>query len=248
MKTAIIFIIATVLLITTPVTVAATPELFAAIKAGECGTVHFLIHLDPKMLEARSVRGIRPLHCAAVEGDVLIVDILLDEGADINAQCFDGTTPLMKAVGAGQPNVLIELDVPWLDVNLRDKKGRAALHYAAECGCCETIEFLLQRGADVNAQCNRGTTPLMIAAKTGQPELLDKLDVPCLGINTMDKKGWSALHYAARYGCFEAVDFLLRKDANVNARTNEGTTPLSLAIVNNDIEAGHLIQAYGGLE
>jgi ankyrin repeat protein len=88
----------------------------------------------------------------------------------------------------------------------------------------------------------------MIVAKTGQPELLDKLDVPCLGINTMDKKGWTALHYAARYGCFEAVDFLLRKGANVNARTDQGTTPLSLAIVNNYIEAGYLIQAYGGLE
>jgi len=174
--------LATVLLITTPVTVAAIPELFAAIKEGECGTVHFLIHLDPKMLEARSVRGIRPLHCAAAEGDVLIVDILLGEGADINAQCFDGTTPLMKAAGAGQPNVLNELDVPWLDVSIRDRKG------------------------------------------------------------------WTALHYAARSGCFETVCFLLRKGASVNARTNEGTTPLSLAIVNNFIEAGYLIQAYGGIE
>jgi len=162
LKRSKISLLTVVLLLSTPVK-AATPELFAAIKAGQYNTVRFLLHLDPKMLEARSMRGIRPLHCAVAEGNVLIVHMLLDEGADVNAQCFDGTTPLMKAAETGQLEVLFELDVPNLDVNIKDKRGHTALHYAAESGCCEMVEFLLQRGADVNARTDQGTMPLSLA-------------------------------------------------------------------------------------
>jgi ankyrin repeat protein len=88
----------------------------------------------------------------------------------------------------------------------------------------------------------------MIAARTGQPDLLYELDVPNLNINARDTKGWTALHHAADSGCCETVEFLLQRGADVNARTDEGSTPLSLAIVNNYVEAGYLIQAYGGKE
>ena len=36
------------------------------------------------------------------------------------------------------------------DVNRTIGGGRKALHYAAECGQAEMLEFLLSKGADVN--------------------------------------------------------------------------------------------------
>jgi hypothetical protein len=73
MRGLLIFAQAAALLLGTPFKAAAIPELFAAIKAGGCSTVRSLVQLDPKMLESRSVRGSRPLHCAAAQGEVLIV-------------------------------------------------------------------------------------------------------------------------------------------------------------------------------
>ena len=31
-------------------------------------------------------------------------------------------------------------------------QGKTALHYAADCGCADVVEFLLFKGADVHAK------------------------------------------------------------------------------------------------
>jgi ankyrin repeat protein len=56
-----------------------------------------------------------------------------------------------------------------------------------------------------------------------------KLDAKCI-------KGFSALHVAAYSGNYSAVLFLISKGMDINARADEGKTPLSLALidVNND--------------
>ncbi|RXN01079.1 Myotrophin [Acipenser ruthenus] len=53
------------------------------------------------------------------------------------------------------------------DVNRTLEGGRKPLHYAADCGQTEMVEFLLSKGADVNAPDKHGITPLLSATYEG---------------------------------------------------------------------------------
>ncbi|KAL8222383.1 UNVERIFIED_CONTAM: hypothetical protein K2H54_075920 [Gekko kuhli] len=49
------------------------------------------------------------------------------------------------------------------DVNRTLEGGRKPLHYAADCGQLEILEFLVLKGADVNAPDKHSITPLLSA-------------------------------------------------------------------------------------
>ncbi|CAL8339778.1 unnamed protein product [Arctogadus glacialis] len=53
------------------------------------------------------------------------------------------------------------------DVNRTLEGGRKPLHYAADCGHAEILEYLLSQGADVNAPDKHGLTPLLSAIYEG---------------------------------------------------------------------------------
>ncbi|KPP66106.1 myotrophin-like, partial [Scleropages formosus] len=53
------------------------------------------------------------------------------------------------------------------DVNRTLEGGRKPLHYAADCGQADVLEFLLSKGADVNAHDKHGITPLLSATYEG---------------------------------------------------------------------------------
>ncbi|KAG2469485.1 MTPN protein, partial [Polypterus senegalus] len=56
------------------------------------------------------------------------------------------------------------------DVNRTLEGGRKPLHYAADGGHIETLEFLLSLGADINASDKYGITPLLSATYEGHLE------------------------------------------------------------------------------
>uniref|UniRef100_A0ABI7WJ60 Myotrophin n=1 Tax=Felis catus TaxID=9685 RepID=A0ABI7WJ60_FELCA len=53
------------------------------------------------------------------------------------------------------------------DVNRTLEGGRKPLHYAADCGQLEILEFLLLKGADINAPDKHHITPLLSAVYEG---------------------------------------------------------------------------------
>jgi ankyrin repeat protein len=81
-----------------------------------------------------------------------IAEMLIDAGADVNsADDNNKQTVLHSLVGGLYP---VSLDVIKLliekgaNVNTKDKKGRTALHIAAQSGNIEVVEMLLEMGLD----------------------------------------------------------------------------------------------------
>jgi len=82
------------------------------------------------------------------ERAVRTINMLLDAGADINAQVNDSHTFTAK----------LDTYIAW-----KDNEGRTALHSAAELGWDKVAKVLLDRGADPEIQDAQGNTPLDLA-------------------------------------------------------------------------------------
>lgn len=119
--------------------------------------------------------GTTPLLRAARAADLPAIERLVAAKALVDLPQRDGITPLMAAVGAGAGSVdtrgkfRTELDAvataeALLDagagIDIRDARGRTALHHAAAIGYTEVVALLAARGADLTAQDADGMTPL----------------------------------------------------------------------------------------
>src|ERR1019366_5426851 len=124
--------------------------------------------------------GATPFMRAARSGDVEVMKLLLDHGADPKLANKDGVTGLSVAAGMGytdsnrgtEPQALeaVKLCVSLgLDVNAATDKGETPLHGAARRGANTIIQYLVDNGAKINAGNKQGITPLDIAMGKGAP-------------------------------------------------------------------------------
>ncbi|KAG9273682.1 KN motif and ankyrin repeat domain-containing protein 4-like [Astyanax mexicanus] len=90
--------------------------------------------------------GQTALHLAVRHGRVSTVQLLLAQGANINAQDRAGTTALISACDRGHADIVrILLEDPDCDVNLTDKGGRSALSLATQASHTEIADLLRAR-------------------------------------------------------------------------------------------------------
>jgi ankyrin repeat protein len=110
---------------------------------------------------------------AAAKGDIKIVEHLLSEGADIEAEAFDGWTPLTIAASEGQRAVVEHLIQHGALVDGRDAAGNTALFWAAYDGHGEIVRFLLKNGANPARVTPEGRDGLLRALrKMGRTDMV----------------------------------------------------------------------------
>ena len=127
-------------------------------------------------------KGATPFMRAAKSGDVEVMKLLLDAGADPALTMPNKSTALMFAAGMGwrdgspaapsydqgTPEDAVQaialLLERGLDLNAANDNGETALHLAVtNRGAPEIVRFLIARGANLKAQNKRGQTPLAAA-------------------------------------------------------------------------------------
>ena len=102
------------------------------------------------------------LHHACLRNDIQFVENLLNLGADPNVQDTNGVTPLMSALLYHGSNVDMNLlslllSLVW-EPDIKDNRGRTALHYSAKCDDIQIPLMLILAGCDVTAVDNYGQT------------------------------------------------------------------------------------------
>ena len=103
--------------------------------------------------------GWTPLHFAARNKEVLVIQALVKIGADPNARDESGRTPLHFAAFKSNDVVVSALVKAGADSNARTKGGRSPLHFAAMNNGVSVVSILVKVGADSNARDGRGRTP-----------------------------------------------------------------------------------------
>jgi ankyrin len=119
------------------------------------------------------ITGQTPFLTAALSGDVTVMRLLLDHGADPKIPTVQGTTALMAAAGIDWvfyqtydegPKALLEaVQLCYelgLDVNAVNSMGLTALHGAANRGSDDIIKFLVEKGAKLDVKDKEGRTPM----------------------------------------------------------------------------------------
>lgn len=119
--------------------------------------------------------GFTPLHRAARYGQKELVELLIANGADVNAKDKWGYTPLLWAIFSRDKDMMKLLIAKGADVNYTPKDDDPPLHCAVANKDKDMVELLLAKGANVNAKTEKGQTAMSLAKKKGHSEIAELL-------------------------------------------------------------------------
>ena len=196
-----------------------------------------------------------PLHLVSrgqnsQEGVVGVVKLLLERGANVNAQDMCDMTPLHLASYYGRLEIVQVLLHHGARVDMKDNRGQTALHLVLEGNRnvgrdgIRIVRLLLEHGADTNAQDDDNDTPLHLASGFGKFAIVRVLLIHGANVNAANFLGQTPLHMSLLWpwGMIEdelrLVGILVEGGADVNARDKEYETPLHTAFRNNKFDIG----------
>ena len=195
-----------------PAQTSVTERFYQAIRNDNAGDLRALV--ESQDVNAKDSRGATPLMYAAAFGNAQQMKLLLESGADVNAQNVFHATALIWAGGdAVKSRMLIEHGA---DINVRTQQGQTPLMVAARRnGNADLVRLLLEKGADTKTP---GDTTLIPAAQSGDVDIMRLLIENGANVNCVSPRiGETPLYHAAASGNVEAVRLLLAKGANPNA-------------------------------
>jgi ankyrin repeat protein len=168
--------------------------------------------------------GATALHRAAMGGDTVVVQLLLDAGLDMRIVYFEERTALQRAADRGKAEVVRVLLENGADVNERDLNERTILHDAVEQrGNDAVVQLLLGEGADVRARDGEGRTALHRTVWQGGEAVVRLLLENGADASACDNYGRTVLDEAtAVLKGVEAVEnVLLEAETNVGNGSDE---------------------------
>ena len=205
--------------------------------------------------DIRSTTGVAPLHFAAASGVVESVRALLAHGAPVEAtEAASDQTPLIFAASANRPAAIEALldagadashTTTVIDVVARTAEDRELRQVRDQQKVLEWGQKFSEGGYGQPGQ-RRTRQPQQAQAAAepdkeaeaeagkAEPEPAPEPPARRMGFTDLiDKKGgMTALLHAAREGHAESVEALIRRGADIDQQSADGTTPLLIATIN----------------
>jgi ankyrin repeat protein len=176
------------------------PHYFAA-RQGHTHIVKLLLKECPKYpIDITNACGLTQLHEAAIGGHPDTISFLLKNNANIEAQDYQGGTPLLKAVINRNYHTIRLLIEKGANINHCDGQEQNCLHLITKAkskpASLRIAQHLIENGVNINQQDILGNTPL---------------------------------HYAAAKNYIKMVNLLLKYSANTSITNNRKKTASDIA-------------------
>lgn len=202
--------------------------------------------------------GETPLHWAASSGDVQLIKLLLDNGADVDAVggTINNGTPLVNALYFGNT----------ISANVLVNRGASIFNFALAAGLGREDlmrEYVKYGGLAPAAARNKpnGSVPdkiskhkistiyqqsFIYAVFNHQFKIADQLITSGAHVNYQwGVNNYSMLHHVAERGSKDMAKYLLKNGADVNnSQTTDNLTPLQVALNNNNARVENVIKQY----
>lgn len=224
--------------------------LINAVRTKKFALFNMLIYLGADLNIQSTDIGETALTAACSMGHIQYAKSLISAGADVNLpELKSGKTPLMQASMAGHREIVDLLIKAGADVNVKQfiegqYIGYNALKYAQENNYQEIADMLVQAGAqeivdnEENSENVAPIEPTTIdnAVMLGDVAQVEKMlaqgedpnkEIPGLG---------SLLYYACAVSNIDIVKALINANADLNAISPIGYTPLMMAVTNGQVE------------
>lgn len=222
-----------------------TNSLYYAAMLGLPSTVRYL---HGEGVDINALGGIygSSLQVAVIECHHLMVETLVNLGANVNLECGLFKTPLLASAYAGNLRIFELLVASGSDITCQSPLGRTALSVASEHGFVDIVEALLNKGSNVEIPNNEGYTPLCFAAWCGRSDVAHLLLSHGANLHRATIDGLAPLHLAAVSGHTDIVELLLGHGALVNGTDNYDQSPLHFATRKGHIDVVKLLFSSGG--
>ena len=216
--------------------------LIEAIDTSDVPRIRFLIDNCESSVNEASDSGLTPLASAVVRGNIDIVKMLLESGANCDSlSFFEGGNVLHYAVEHEMEEIVDELIDKNVSVNERNEKGLTALMIAAEKGNLTIIRKLIQSKCEINAVDRKGSTPVIISVRNylmgdrsdEAIECIQELIDAKADLSMCDDDGNNALMTLTEWwdkDVSEVLILLIRAGCDVNCINEDGDYPLMTAL------------------
>lgn len=184
------------------------------------------------------------LYQAVLDNNGALIEMLLGQGADINAQDEDGCTALHAAVSVGTTRIVKLLLAKKANPNIASNSGWTVLHTALYYrGEKEIVKLLLAYGAEVNLKDRDIVSPLEVALQVGHTKNSDIVKLLLQhGADVCAQFDQMPLHIVEDK---KTAELLLSFGADIEAQDDFGNTPLHMASESGLVEVVRVLHKHG---
>jgi cytohesin len=213
-------------------------SIHVAVKSGNIEAVKQHLAAGTDVNAKSKGNGWTPLfYATSGGGQKEIAELLIAEGANVNAKDKLGDTSLQVAAYQGHKEIAELFIDNGADVNAKADNGKTPLDWADG----ETADILRKHGGKTGDWLNAGKS-IHKAARAGHIEAVKQHIDAGTDVNAKDEYGMTPLYGAAASGHKEVSELLINKGADVNAKADNGKTPLDRA----DGETADILRKHGG--
>ncbi|MEM1231444.1 MAG: ankyrin repeat domain-containing protein [Pseudomonadota bacterium] len=173
----------------------------------------------------------RPLFVACLHPTPVILDALLDAGADVRVRGPDGLPVLAPCAARAPLPILQRMLRQGADPNVADSRGQTALMWAAQHARIDSFDALLQAGARLEQRSTGGWTAMMFAVKSGSAAMARRVRDAGGDLAERAPEDTTLVQLAMYQGNYDFAGDLIDAGADLNAYDRNGRQLLHAAVM-----------------